>query len=30
MSENGHFKLFMWIPDQVGNDKPVIVDSSFT
>jgi len=29
LSENGHFKLFIWIPDQVGNDKPVIIDSSF-
>ena len=26
--ENGHFKLFIWIPDQVGNDKPGIIDSS--
>ena len=28
LSENGHSKLLIWIPDQVGNDKPVIIDSS--
>ena len=27
LSENVHFKLFIWIPDQVGNDKPGFSDS---
>jgi hypothetical protein len=29
LSENDYLELFIWIPDQVGNDKSWIVDSSF-